>query len=101
MSNEFREFDYGNEHDNILHYGKKNDSKPPLIDILKIKETAVPVAMFVGEEDNLATPLDAKWLKDQLGDNVIEYMEIANFDHSSFNFGKDMSYVNKVIKLVA
>ena len=57
--------------------------------------------MYVGKQDMLATPTDAKWTKDQLGKQVIEYIEIDNFDHSAFNFGKNMTFLDGVMDLVA
>lgn len=56
--------------------------------------------MWVGKEDNLSTPQDARWARDQLGDSVVKYVEMDNVAHSTFNFGKDMSYVHDMIDLV-
>jgi len=35
-----------------------------------------PVAMFVGTEDELADVTDTRWMRDQLGKNVIFYKEL-------------------------
>lgn len=59
-----------------------------------VRKGIVPVAMFVGVHDNLSTPVDARWLKRQLGDKVVKYVELESLDHSAFNFGKDMSYID-------
>lgn len=56
--------------------------------------------MFVGKEDILSTPIDAQWTKDQIGQAVIFYKELENHDHSSFNFGRDMSFMEDVMELV-
>ena len=36
----------------------------------------------------------------QLGSNAIKYLEIENFEHSSFSFGRDMSYLDSVMGLI-
>jgi len=56
--------------------------------------------MFVGKEDKFSTPLDAGWARDQLGPAVVHYHELENTDHSAFNFGRDMSYLNSVLDLI-
>lgn len=56
----------------------------------------MPIMMFVGKEDILSTPVDARWTKDQIGDAVIKYTELEDHDHSSFNFGRDMSFMEDV-----
>ena len=96
-SNVFREFDYGKKKVNTAHYGKEYAKVPPLIDLTNIQKHDVPIAMFVGKQDALATPTDAQWAKDQLGDKVIYYHEMDNVDHSAFNFGRDMSFLNEVM----
>lgn len=47
--------------------------------------------MFVGLEDILADPTDAKWTADTIGADVFHYQEI-NGGHLTFLIGKDMSY---------
>lgn len=58
----------------------------------------MPIAMFVGIEDPLVEPVDARWTRSQLG-NVIWYNEYENHDHS-FTLAKDMSYMTKVMEIV-
>mmetsp|Transcript_43017 Transcript_43017/g.30996 ORF Transcript_43017/g.30996 Transcript_43017/m.30996 type:complete len:171 (+) Transcript_43017:691-1203(+) len=85
----FQEFDYtrlGNE----LHYGTP---EPPVIDLTLI-EDKVPIAMFVGLDDELATPEDARWTRDQIGDAVVHYQEQIG-GHISFTIGKDMTYFSE------
>ena len=60
----------------------------------------MPVAIFVGKEDSLATTEDAAWTQSQLGDIVVRYQELDGKDHSAFNYGKDMSYLEDVIKVL-
>lgn len=100
-TNIFNQFDYGNKIENVAHYGADYAITPPLIDLTKIRDSGVPVAMYVGKQDVLATPTDAQWTKTQIGKQVIEYTEIDNFDHSAFNFGKDMTFLDGVMDLVA
>lgn len=97
-SGNFQEYDYGSTKNQQM-YGS---STPPLIDLSKVgtNNPGVPVAMFVGAEDDLADPLDTKWAADQIGTPVIHYEVIPNFDHGSFCMGMDMSYMNTVVTLV-
>lgn len=60
----------------------------------------MPIAMYVGQQDPLATPLDTKWATTQLG-NVIHYEVMDNFDHGAFTLGLDMSYIERVLKNIA
>ena len=90
-SGKFQKFDYYSQ--NIVKY---NQPEPPIIDISKI--TKMPIAMFVGVEDPLVEPFDARWTRDQLG-NVVWYHEYEKHDHS-FTLAKDMSYMTKVMELV-
>ena len=56
----------------------------------------VPIAMFVGLEDDLADPTDTRLVRDDL-ENVVFYREYEAMDHSSFSIGKNMDYVKDVI----
>jgi len=47
--------------------------------------------MFVGLDDELATPADARWTRDQIGSAVVHYQEQVG-GHLSFNVGKDMTF---------
>jgi len=77
------------------HYGQK---EPKEIFLSKIK--TMPIAMYVGAQDPLATPYDTKWASEQLG-NVIHYEVMDNFDHGAFTLGLDMSYMNRVLENIA
>jgi pimeloyl-ACP methyl ester carboxylesterase len=83
---EFAQFDYEATKNKEM-YGQYS---PPLIDLTKIQ--GVPIALYVGLQDPLGDPTDARNLRDILKTNVVGYMEINNFDHHSFNVGKDLSY---------
>uniref|UniRef100_A0A7S3CLY6 Uncharacterized protein n=1 Tax=Strombidium rassoulzadegani TaxID=1082188 RepID=A0A7S3CLY6_9SPIT len=91
----FELYNYETTAKNRKLYGSRN---PPIIDIKKIKD--VPIAMFVGKQDELANPTDARWARDQLKSEMAHYEEIDQFDHSSFNIGKDLSYFERVISVV-
>ena len=90
----FAEYDYGKPTKNNKKYGQ---TQAPEIDVSKISH--VPVAMFVGKQDDLATPADTQWARDQIK-TTIYYEELDNFDHGSFMLGKDMSFMDTVLKLV-
>ena len=46
----------------------------------------------------LATVQDNRWLKEKLGDVVVDYLEIEA-THGSFLAGRDMSFFDRVIEL--
>ncbi|CDW78774.1 ab-hydrolase associated lipase region family protein [Stylonychia lemnae] len=81
---EFRRYDYG-ESGNMQKY---NQTVPPLIDITKISR--VPIAMFVGNQDEAADAVDNEWAKTQLK-TLAFYQEYA-LGHSSFFVAKDFSF---------
>ena len=87
----FREYDYGSDQANIDHYGSKTI---PLINLAKIAK--VPVAMFVGLQDDLADPTDCRNVKAEVP-TLSFYKEYNGMDHSSFGIGKDMGFMNDVI----
>lgn len=91
-SNSFSQFDYGLRV-NLQKYGQKY---APVINLAKLD---VPLAMFVGMEDDLSTPDMGKWTLGHLSSKPF-YRVIQNWDHSSFAIGKDMSYVDDVLALL-
>ena len=95
----FEQFDYGDRKENVAHYGPDFADAPPVIHLSKIGDK-VPISMFVGKEDILSTPIDAQWARDEIGRAVFHYRELENHDHSSFNFGKDMSFMEDVVAMV-
>jgi len=56
---EWRQFDYGSSRANRAKYG--TDS-PPSLDLSKI-DAKVPIAMIVGEQDDLADPVGTMWAR--------------------------------------
>lgn len=95
VNDKFAQYDYLDEALNLQAYGQKT---PPLIDLTKVK--GVPISMFVGKLDDLATPEDAKWAKGKIGSDVFHFQVIDNFDHQCFNFGLDQSYLDVVVKQI-
>jgi len=89
----FQEYDYGWAK-NLLKY---HSFGPPEIKLSNIKE--MPIAMFVGGDDHLATPSDAIWEREQLG-NVVHFEVMSDFDHESFMLGLDTSYITRALELV-
>jgi hypothetical protein len=78
---------------NIKKYGQR---KTPEIKVSQVNK--VPIAMFVGEYDDLATPKDTRWAKFEMKTTV--YYEVwNNMDHGSFHLGKDMTYLNTALNL--
>ena len=76
--------------------------EPPIIDLKAIgngKDT-VPVALFGGADDVLADPKDVTWAKDEIGDAIVHFEIIPNFNHSSFMMANDMSYMNRVLEVI-
>jgi lysosomal acid lipase/cholesteryl ester hydrolase len=90
MNKRFSYFDYGKSA-NVEIYGTEI---APLIDLSTIR--GVPVAMFVGKTDLLGDPEDNEWLRDQLGESVVEYFTY-DYGHITFFIGKDVSYINDLV----
>lgn len=89
----FTRFDFGSELENFLQYKSENfKESPPQI---KISAITTPTALYVGLDDNIATPTDAKWLRDEIP-SVVSYTELEGFGHATFNFGNDMSYLDMI-----
>jgi hypothetical protein len=65
-----------------------NQATPPTIELQNIKQ--MPIAMFVGTSDQLATIDDNRWAKTQLS-SLVFYKEYA-LGHLSFMIAQDMSY---------
>lgn len=75
--------------------------KHRLSDEIPLGNIVVPTALVVAHEDTVATPWDAQWTMDQIGDAVISYEEIAG-GHVTYIVGKDMTYFTEnVMGLVA
>lgn len=80
-----------------MNYGEGFEASPPVIDVSKISDS-VPIALFVGDKDDLATVYDNNWLYEELGGNntVINYEILPNFGHSTFNFGMNKTYFENI-----
>ena len=76
---EFLHYDFGSESDNMDHYGT---AKPPPHDLSKI---TAPIALFLGDKDDLADPIDGQLLADHLP-NLIHYeiVDYKGFTHLDF-----------------
>ena len=63
----------------------------PRIRLHKISQNKdiVPIAMFAGKQDPLATPKKMLRTKKEIGEAVIKLEYIDNCNHSSFNFGNN------------
>lgn len=73
-----------------------NQTKPPIIHLENISEN-VPISLYVGKNDTVATTRDAKWLVKLLGPSkVISYTELENFGHSNFMWGIDKSVYDQI-----
>jgi pimeloyl-ACP methyl ester carboxylesterase len=85
-------------------YGKKknleiyNSPTPKHYDLSIIKD--FPIALFSGKLDRLSTPVDVKWLIEQLGDNIVYHKCYDNMAHMTFMMAEDMSWFNDVIELI-
>lgn len=90
---EFQKYDFGIN----VNKQKYGQAKPPIIPIENIKK--VPIAMFVGTKDLLATVEDNRWAKTQIK-SVVHYGEYE-VGHLGFMVSKDMTYfTNDVIKVL-
>jgi hypothetical protein len=88
----FANYDFGKS-GNKARYG--TDTAPE-INLQAISK--VPIAMFVGTSDELATVEDNRWAKPQLK-TLVHYKEYP-LGHLSFMVAKDMSYFNDVLTLI-
>jgi len=62
--------------------------------------TKVPIAVFVGSDDIVATPTDGEWTVEQIGNAVFHY-QVINGGHLSFVVGKDMTWFsNDVMNII-
>ncbi len=80
----FQYYDFGPEKNEQV-YGQKT---PPIIDIANIN-TSLPVALFVGTEDEIADPKDCEWANSVA---KFAYYKEFNIGHLGFFVAKDMSY---------
>jgi lysosomal acid lipase/cholesteryl ester hydrolase len=99
-SKHLQEFDYGKK-GNLEHYGQET---PLEVDLTRITGK-VPVAMFVGLDDDLGDKTDASWARDEIkkGGDAIDKGFYGEYElgHASFMVAKDFSYFNKVKEVLA
>ena len=81
---------YASDYDHWFNIGEHHETT--LIPLSNI--TTVPVAMFVGDSDELGDPIDAEYTKEAIGDAVVHY-QLINGGHETFLVGKDMTYWTK------
>lgn len=93
-SGHFAQYDEMSDEKNLAKYGSET---PPDIDLTKISDK-VPIALYVGNKDDLSTPKNAEWVRSQIGkDTVFSLQVLDNFGHATFNFGKDRSYLDDIV----
>jgi pimeloyl-ACP methyl ester carboxylesterase len=79
LKDEFRKYDFGSDEKNIARYGTPI---PPEYDLNNVQ---VPVALFVGDKDDLADPMDAQILADHLPNLALfEIVDYVGFTHMDF-----------------
>lgn len=89
-------YDYGKS-GNLLQYGQSN---PPSYDLSKID---IPIYIFSGSNDTLADLKDTMDFKSILDKGDCPHSEIHvvdHFDHGTFLWSKDMSYLDKVEQIM-
>ena len=94
ITNNFTRFNYSDPVENSSRYGEEHEVQVPFIDLSKMKDTKVPIVMFVGKQDALATIKGAKRTIKEICRKDTKIIKIDNFNHSSFNFANDLSYVD-------
>ena len=89
---------------NWEEYGQ---AKPPELDLKRIRNINVPVALIAGKSDMTVSLADARWVRDQLLDSdlfnesktLVSYKEYEG-GHFTFMVGKDMSYTDDILELL-
>ena len=93
----FQRFDFGKE-ENMKKYGTET---PPEYDLSKI---SIKMAIMQGDLDMLSDTTDDAWLLDEkqsgLKTDLVVYHEMLHFGHVSFMMAKDMSYVDRLVKVI-
>ncbi len=88
----FNQYDFGKKQNRE----KYNSDTAPEIKLSSISK--VPIAMFVGTADELATVEDNRWAKTQLN-TLVHYKEYP-LGHLSFMVAKDMTYFQDAMNLI-
>ena len=92
----FRKYDFGEE-DNIEHYGSPI---PPSYDLNNVK---VPVALFVGDKDDLAVVSDSEVLAEHLPNvSLFQIVEFNGWTHLDFAIAIDADKLvySKIIEMM-
>ena len=79
---------------NIKKYGS---NKPPVIDVANLSK--VPIAMYVGKQDDLATTTDARWAQKSIK-TIQYYQKVDKCDHGTFLTGFNMTLIDSVFDQV-
>jgi len=84
-TNIWQMYDYGSPAENQLHY---NQSKPPVYDPKKIPKS-LPIALIYGDKDELADPVDVKYIIQTLPSPPVFIKEIEHYAHLDFCWALD------------
>lgn len=71
---------------------------PPEYNLQNIQN--IPIALFGGKEDKLASVEDVEWLREQLDTNVIYYNIYEKMGHLTFLLSKDMTWFEDALILI-
>ena len=82
---QFQKFDYG-PRKNMKLYGQRS---APVLDLANVKD--VPIALFVGNRDGLATITDSHFLRKSLR-NVLVFYKEYRANHITFQLGRNVAY---------
>ena len=81
--------------------------EPPQVDLTKIRDAGVPVAIFASKFDLLTEITDQRWTRDQIlngekenDSNTLVYYNEWDYGHYSFMVAEDMSYLDHVKQLL-
>lgn len=67
-----------------------------MIDLTKISDS-VPISLFVGDRDDLATVYSNDKLLEAVGNKTIfSYEVLPDFGHTTFNYGKNKTYLKTI-----
>ena len=67
-----------------------------MIDLTKISDS-VPISLFVGDRDDLATVYSNDKLFEAVGNKTIfSYEVLPDFGHTTFNYGKNKTYLKTI-----
>lgn len=94
---EFKKYDFGSEEANQEHYGT---SVPPAYDLNNVK---VPVALFVGDKDDLACVEDVTVLADRLPNvSLLQVVDFEGWTHLDFSIAIDADKLvySKIIEMI-